>query len=114
MPVVGKGGGVWSFVHVDDAASATVAALAHDGPAIYNVVDDEPAPVREWLPALARALGAPRPMRVPAWLARPLAGSYGVYVMTRGQGASNALVKQELGWAPAQPSWREGFPRVLA
>jgi len=113
MPVVGDGGGVWSFVHVDDAAAATVSALAHDGPAIYNVVDEEPAAVREWLPALAAAVAAPKPMRVPAWLARPLAGSYGVHVMTRGQGASGALARAELGWAPAHPSWREGFRTAL-
>jgi 2-alkyl-3-oxoalkanoate reductase len=113
MAVVGDGGGVWSFVHVDDAASATVAALDHEGPATYNVVDDAPAPVREWLPALAAAVGAPRPMKVPAWLARPLAGSYGVEVMTRGQGASGALIRRELGWTPAHPSWREGFREAL-
>jgi nucleoside-diphosphate-sugar epimerase len=113
MPVVGDGGGVWSFVHVDDAAAATVAALARTGPQTYNVVDDEPAPVREWLPALAAAVGAPRPMKVPAWLARPLAGTYGVEVMTRGQGASNARAKRELGWTPAHGSWRRGFRDAL-
>lgn len=113
MPVVGSGAGVWSLVHVDDAARATLAALEHSGPGIYNVVDDEPAPVAQWLPALAAALGAPRPMRVPAWLARPLAGSYGVQVMTRAQGASNARARRELGWAPEHRSWREGFSAGL-
>jgi nucleoside-diphosphate-sugar epimerase len=113
MAVIGDGAGVWSFVHVDDAANATVTALAREGPAIYNVVDDDPAPVREWLPALAAAAGAPKPMKVPAWLARPLAGSYGVEVMTRGQGASNALARAQLGWQPAHASWREGFRTAL-
>src|SRR6202035_2075568 len=96
LPVIGSGGGVWSFIHVDDAASATVRALEHGAPGVYNIVDDEPAPVAQWLPALAQALGAPRPMRVPALIARVLAGSYGVTVMTRAQGASNALAKREL------------------
>jgi 2-alkyl-3-oxoalkanoate reductase len=113
VPIVGAGGGVWSFVHVADAAQATVAALNHDGPACFNIVDDEPAPVAEWLPALAEALGAPRPRRVPAWLARPVASAYGVEVMTKAQGASNALAKQELGWQPRYPSWREGFRAAL-
>ncbi len=113
MPVVGSGTGVWSFVHVDDAATATVLAL--DAPAgLYNVVDDEPAPVAEWLPALARAAGAPRPMRVPAFLARLVAGEYGVTVMTRAQGASNERAKRELGWEPAHQSWRTGFPEALS
>ncbi len=113
MPVVGSGAGVWSFVHVDDAADATVAALGAP-PGVYNVVDDEPAPVREWLPALAQAAGAPRPMRVPAFIARLAAGDYGVQVMTRGQGASNGRAKRELGWSPAHASWREGFRTALA
>ena len=109
VPVVGGGRGVWSFIHIEDAARATVAALAHDGPAVFNVVDDEPTPVAQWLPALAQATGAPRPRRVPAFIARPLAGSYGIQTMTRVQGASNALAKRELGWQPRYPSWREGF-----
>ena len=109
MPIVGAGGGVWSFIHVEDAAAATVAALAAGRPGAFNIVDDEPAPVREWLPALAAALGAPPPRRVPALIARPLAGSYGVMTMTRAQGASNARAKDELGWAPSIASWREGF-----
>lgn len=113
LPIVGGGRGVWSFVHVDDAARATVAALAHDGPAVYNVVDDEPATVAEWLPALAEAIGAPRPRRVPAAIARLLAGSYGVALMTKAQGTSNALAKRELGWTPEHASWREGFRTAL-
>jgi nucleoside-diphosphate-sugar epimerase len=113
VPVVGGGGGVWSFIHVDDAANATVAALARGEPGPYNVVDDDPAPVSEWLPALAAAIGAPRPRRVPALLARPLAGSYGVAVMTRLQGASNELAKRALSWVPEHSSWREGFRTVL-
>jgi nucleoside-diphosphate-sugar epimerase len=113
LPIVGSGGGVWSFVQIDDAARATVAALGNGASGAYNVVDDEPAPVSEWLPALAQALGAPRPRRVPAWLARPLAGSYGVATMTQAQGASNALAKRELRWQPEHPSWREGFRTAL-
>lgn len=109
MPVVGSGQGVWSFIHVDDAARATVAALTRGEPGAYNIVDDDPAPVAEWLPALAAALGAKKPRRVPAWLARPVAGSYGVSLMTEAQGASNALAKRELDWAPEYASWREGF-----
>jgi nucleoside-diphosphate-sugar epimerase len=109
LPIVGGGSGVWSFIHVHDAAQATVAALTHGAPGAYNVVDDEPAPVREWIPALAQALGAKPPRRVPAWLARPLAGEYGLYTMTRAQGASNTRAKAELAWAPRYASWREGF-----
>lgn len=108
LPIVGKGGGVWPFVHVEDAAVATVAALA--GPAgVYNVVDDEPAPVREWIPAFCETVGAPRPMRVPKVLAKLAAGNYGVLVMTKAEGASNAKAKRELGWQPRYASWREGF-----
>jgi 2-alkyl-3-oxoalkanoate reductase len=114
VPVVGGGGGVWSFIHLADAARATVAALAHDGPAVFNIVDDDPAPVAQWLPALAQALHAPRPWRVPTLIARPLAGSYGIQTMTRVQGASNALAKRELGWQPHYESWREGFREGLA
>jgi nucleoside-diphosphate-sugar epimerase len=113
LPIVGRGTGVWSFIHIDDAARATVRALDHEGPRIYNVVDDDPAPVAEWVPALAEAVGAPRPMRVPAPIARLVAGSYGVSVMTRGQGASNELAKRELGWRPEHASWREGFRTAL-
>jgi nucleoside-diphosphate-sugar epimerase len=113
LPIVGGGTGVWSFVHVEDAAEATVAALANGASAAYNVVDDEPAPVCEWLPALAAALGAPPPRRVPSLLARPLAGSYGIMTMTAAQGAANALAKRELGWQPRYSSWREGFQTAL-
>ncbi len=113
LPIVGHGQGVWSFIHVDDAAAATLAALSVDGPRVYNIVDDDPAPVAQWLPALADALGAPRPRRVPAWLARPLAGSYGVGIMTGAQGASNELARRELAWTPTHPSWREGFRTAL-
>jgi nucleoside-diphosphate-sugar epimerase len=113
LPIVGRGAGVWSFIHVDDAARATAAALERGRPDAYNIVDDEPAPVAQWLPALASALGAPRPMRVPAFLARIAAGSYGVSTMTRAQGASNELAKRELGWSPVHASWREGFRTAL-
>jgi nucleoside-diphosphate-sugar epimerase len=113
LPVVGGGGGVWSLVHVDDAARATVLALMHGASAAYNVVDDEPARVSDWVPALAAALGAPKPMRVPALIARLAAGSYGVSVMTSAQGASGELAKRELHWMPAHPSWREGFRSAL-
>jgi nucleoside-diphosphate-sugar epimerase len=113
MPIIGDGAGVWSFIHVDDAAGATLAALTRGESGVYNVVDDEPAPVAQWLPALARAIGAPRPMRIPAWLARPLAGEYGLATMTRAQGASNALAMRELDWAPRFASWREGFAQGL-
>ncbi len=113
LPIVGAGGGVWSFIQIEDAARATLAALAAGGPAVYNIVDDDPAPAAEWIPALAQALGAPPPRRVPTWLARLAAGSYGVGVMTVGQGASNALAKRELGWTPQHASWREGFRSAL-
>ncbi len=109
FPIVGDGGGIWSFVHLDDAAAATVLALERGTPGIYNVVDDEPAPVREWLPALATALGAKPPRRVPLWLARLLAGESGVVLMTEIRGASNAKAKRELGWKLRYPSWRRGF-----
>jgi nucleoside-diphosphate-sugar epimerase len=109
VPVVGDGGGVWSWIHVDDAAAATVAALERGAPGIYNVVDDEPAPVREWLPALAEAAGAKAPRHVPAWLARPFAGEAAVRWMTEGRGASNEKAKRELDWRPARASWRTGF-----
>jgi nucleoside-diphosphate-sugar epimerase len=113
LPIVGGGHGVWSFIHVDDAAQATVQALDKGASGAYNVVDDDPAPVAEWLPAIAQALGAPRPLRVPALIAYPLAGRYGVMTMTRGQGASNALARRELRWTPAYASWREGFRHAL-
>jgi nucleoside-diphosphate-sugar epimerase len=114
FPVVGGGAGVWSFVHVDDAAAATVAALERGNPgAIYNVVDDDPAPVREWLPALAAAAGAKPPLRVPRWLGRLAAGPAVTRLMTEVPGASNAKAKRELGWQPAHPSWRDGFKEAL-
>jgi len=114
FPIVGDGGGVFSYIHVDDAASATVAALDHGSPSIYNIVDDEPATVREWLPVYAEALGAKRPRRVPAWLARLIAGKLAVEQATGMRGASNEKAKRELGWAPRNPSWRQGFAESLA
>jgi nucleoside-diphosphate-sugar epimerase len=113
LPIVGGGQGVWSFIHVQDAARATAAGLTRGDSGVYNVVDDEPAAVRQWIPALADALGAKPPRSVPAWLARPLAGEYGVMTMTRAQGASNARARAELDWAPRHPSWREGFRTAL-
>jgi len=109
FPIVGNGGGVWSFIHIADAAEATVAAVEHGGRGVYNVVDDDPAPVAEWLPALAQTLGAKKPMRVPRFVARLLAGKPGVVMMTEIRGASNAKAKRELEWRPAHPSWRQGF-----
>ena len=114
FPIVGDGGGFMSWIHLDDAAAATVLALEHDGPAIYNIVDDEPAPAREWLPALADALGAKPPRHVPVWLARLFAGEPGVVMGTEARGASNAKAKRELGWEPRYPSWREGFRAAYA
>jgi nucleoside-diphosphate-sugar epimerase len=109
LPLVGNGRGVWSFVHVADAAEATVAAVEHGRRGVYNVVDDDPAPVAEWLPALAKTLGAKRPMRVPRFIGRLLAGEPGVVMMTELRGASNAKARRELRWSPAHPSWRQGF-----
>ena len=109
FPIVGNGGGVSSFTHLDDAAAATVHALEHDGAGIYNIVDDEPAPVREWLPVLANALGAKPPRHVPRWLARLVAGEGAVMMGTESRGASNAKAKRELGWTLRYPSWRQGF-----
>jgi nucleoside-diphosphate-sugar epimerase len=109
FPLVGDGGGVWSFIHVADAADATVAAVEHGSRGVYNVVDDDPAPVAEWLPALARTLGAKKPLRVPRFVVRLFAGEAGVVMMTDVRGASNAKAKRELAWHPAYPSWRQGF-----
>jgi nucleoside-diphosphate-sugar epimerase len=109
FPLVGDGGGVWSFIHVADAAEATVAAVEHGSRGVYNVVDDDPAPVAKWLPALAQELGAKKPMRVPRFIGRLFAGEAGVVMMTKLRGASNAKAKRELGWRPAHPSWRQGF-----
>jgi nucleoside-diphosphate-sugar epimerase len=113
FPIVGHGGGVFSFVHVDDAAAATVAAVEGGAPGIYNVTDDEPAPLREWLPAYAEALGAKKPRRVPKWIARLAAGQYTTQLATELRGASNAHAKADLGWTPRYPSWREGFREAL-
>jgi 2-alkyl-3-oxoalkanoate reductase len=114
FPIVGDGGGFMSFIHLDDAAAATVLALEHDGPAIYNVVDDEPAPGREWLPVLAKTLGAKPPRHFPLWLARLLAGEANAVLATEARGASNAKAKGELGWTLRYPSWRQGFAAVYA
>jgi nucleoside-diphosphate-sugar epimerase len=109
LPIVGDGGGWWSFIHIDDAAAATVAAIERGQPGIYNVTDDEPAPVSVWLPELAAAIGAPRPRRMPTWLARWFIGETGVVMMTELRGASNEKAKRELEWQPRFASWREGF-----
>jgi nucleoside-diphosphate-sugar epimerase len=109
FPVVGDGGAVWSFIHVGDAAEATVAAVEHGSRGAYNVVDDDPAPVAEWLPALAQELGAKKPMRVPRFIGRLFAGEAGVVMMTELRGASNAKAKRELAWRPTHPSWRQGL-----
>jgi nucleoside-diphosphate-sugar epimerase len=114
FPIVGDGGGVFSWLHLDDGAAATVAALEHSGPAIYNIVDDEPAPVRDWLPVLADALGAKPPRHVPTWLARLVAGPAAVVMATQTRGSSNAKAKRELGWTPRHPSWRYGFPAAYS
>jgi nucleoside-diphosphate-sugar epimerase len=114
FPVVGDGGGVWSFVHVEDAAEATVAAVTRGRRGIYNIVDDDPAPVAEWLPAAAEAIGAPKPRHVPRWLGRIVAGESGVVMMTEVRGASNEKAKRELGWEPRHASWRQGFAEVAA
>ena len=109
FPLVGDAGAVWSFIHVADAAEATVAAIERGSRGVYNVADDEPAPVAEWLPALAQELGAKKPMRVPRFIGRLVAGEFGVVMMTELRGASNAKAKRELAWRPAHPSWRQGF-----
>jgi nucleoside-diphosphate-sugar epimerase len=109
FPIVGDGEGVWSFVHIADAAAATLAAIEHGSRGIYQIVDDDPAPVRDWLPEIASELGAPAPRRVPQWLGRLLAGEVVVEMMTQIRGASNAKAKRELGWRPAHASWRGQF-----
>jgi nucleoside-diphosphate-sugar epimerase len=113
MPIVGNGAGVWSWLHVDDGAAATVAAVEGTQCGIFNIADDEPAAVSEWLPFLAEAVGARRPMRVPAWLAKFAIGDAGVLLMTVGRGSSNEKAKRELGWRPVWSSWREGFRHGL-
>lgn len=114
LPLFGSGAGIWSFIHVRDAASATVAAMSRGSPGIYNVVDDDPAPVNVWLPALANALGARPPRRLPAWLGALLLGEGGLSMMTLVRGGSNAKAKRELGWQPSFASWRRGFVEGLA
>jgi 2-alkyl-3-oxoalkanoate reductase len=113
MPIVGRGGGVFSFIHVDDAADATVAAVERGAPGVYNVTDDEPAPMREWVPVFAEAAGAKPPRRVPVWLARFVAGKDVSNFAVELRGASNEKAKRELGWEPAHPSWRSGFGEAL-
>ena len=109
FPLMGKGSGVWSFIHIADAAEATVAAVEHGRRGVYNIVDDEPAPIAEWLPVLARTLGAKQPMHLPRFVGRLLTGEIGDVMMTELRGASNAKAKRELGWTPSHSSWREGF-----
>jgi 2-alkyl-3-oxoalkanoate reductase len=113
FPIVGDGGGIWSHVHIEDAAAATAIAVERGQPGIYNVVDDDPAPVREWLPVLASALGAKSPRRIPRWLGRLVAGEMATVMMTEGRGASNEKARRELGWQPRFASWRQGFAQGL-
>jgi nucleoside-diphosphate-sugar epimerase len=113
IPVIGDGGGWWSFLHVDDAAEATALAVERGPPGVYNIVDDEPAPVREWLPQLARMLGAKPPFTIPRWLGRIAAGEHMVVMMTESRAGSNRKARNGLGWAPAHPSWQQGFPEIL-
>jgi nucleoside-diphosphate-sugar epimerase len=113
-PVIGNGAGWWSFVHVDDAAAATVKAIERGKPgSIYNITDDDPAQVRDWLPTLAKIIGAKEPHRLPAWIARVVAGKHLVSMMTQVRAGSNAKAKKELGWQPAHPSWRSGFSEAV-
>jgi nucleoside-diphosphate-sugar epimerase len=113
FPIVGDGGGVFSHVHVEDAAAATAVAVERGRPGVYNIVDDEPAPLREWLPDLARALDAKPPRRIPRWLVRLLAGEAATAMMTEAKGASNEKAKRELGWTPRYASWRQGFAQGM-
>jgi len=114
FPLVGGGTGYCSWIHLDDAASATVLAVEQRADGVFNIVDDEPAPASEWLPYLASCAGAKPPMRVPTWIARILAGDVAVIMMTEGRGFSNAKAKQELGWRLRYPSWRQGFKEALS
>lgn len=114
VPIIGDGGGIWSFLHVHDAVTATIAAIDRGRTGIYNVADDQPAPVSEWLPALANAVGAPPPKRIPKWVGRLAAGQVGVSMFTQIRGMSNQKAKQELGWQPAFASWQDGFRTGLA
>ena len=114
FPLMGDARGVWSFIHIDDAAAATVAALEHAQPGIYNIVDDDPAPVAEWLPYLAQVAGAKPPRHLPLWLGRAVGGEHMVVLMDESRGASNEKAKRELGWKPAHASWRGGFTEALA
>jgi 2-alkyl-3-oxoalkanoate reductase len=109
LPVIGGGAGIWSFIEITDAAAATIAAVDRGAPGVYNVVDNDPAPVAEWLPYLAKVAGAKPPLRVPAWLGRLLAGEFVTVQMTSVRGSSNAKARKELGWEPRYASWREGF-----
>ena len=109
VPVIGGGTGIWSFIEITDAAAATVAAVGRGAPGVYNIVDSDPAPVADWLPYLAEVAGAKPPLRMPAWLGRPLAGELVVIQMTSARGSSNGKARKELGWEPRYPSWREGF-----
>jgi nucleoside-diphosphate-sugar epimerase len=113
FPIIGDGGGVWSYIHIDDAATATAIAVDRGEPGIYNIVDDDPARVREWLPVLASALGAKPPRRVPRWLARLAAGEMATIMMTEARGSSNEKAKRELDWKLRYPSWRQGFANGL-
>src|SRR5947207_353946 len=113
LPVIGGGGGIWSFTHISDAARATVAAISHGAAGVYNVVDDEPAKVATWLPALAKAIGAKPPYKIPHWLGELIVGKEGVSMMTQIRGCSNAKAKRELNWTPIYPSWRVGFVDAL-
>jgi nucleoside-diphosphate-sugar epimerase len=114
FPLIGTGDGYTSWLHTDDAASATVLAVERQAKGVFNIVDDEPAPAKDWLPYLAQCAGAKSPLRVPVWLARLLAGPVAVSMMTEGRGFSNAKAKHELGWQPRYPSWRQGFKAELA
>jgi nucleoside-diphosphate-sugar epimerase len=114
FPIIGDGAGIWSFVHIDDAAAATVAAVEYGAPGVYNIVDDVPAPVSEWLPYLAEVLGAKPPYRLPVWLGRLAVGDVGVSMMTQIRGSSNAKAKRDLGWQPRYRTWRRGFRQELS